>query len=386
MNRRRGWLLLVVAVVSLGLWLARWWGPDQRNEGDAYWYTRLSLIVSGQPTDVASKHAAELTCEWSKHRFPTTAQIVASNCANSRPYPAKPRYVHIFDSRLGYPAIGAALRPIFGDASLPVTSALFGVGAAVLASALALLLGFRPLAGALAGPMMLLLPAGTWLARVGTEAPAAVGVLAVAYALTMALLGRRMWVAAAVWSVGVAWTFAVRPPTGVAVAAASLLVVALALWRRRDRRWAVAAVGILAVLGILQLILVLTHAAGIGTTIDDLASAHFTRPAPHPYHVFSHMFRYTFGHWLQVWWTAGLFWTLAVIGACVWLARRYGLAAAGVLALLVVGIASAVVHPIYDEVPRLLSVGEAPVALGLADIFAVAALMAGARWTRSKSA
>lgn len=218
----------------------------------------------------------------------------------------------------------------------------------------------------------------TWLARVGSEAPAMLGIVAVLGALVAA--ERVGWRRASVLgALGALWLFAVRPSSAVALSAAVTLVYALcALRTRRRDRWLTAAAG-LAAMGVDLLAMHLAHSPGLVTTLQDTFTRHFAHPpVPHLPQHYVLLFGRTCRELMLGMLRHPVAPLIALIGAAAALAiPRFRVPASCVLVL---ALASAAAHPIFTEVPRLLSPGTVVEAIGLAMGLPIVGRAARARW------
>jgi hypothetical protein len=366
-------LILGAAGVSLVLWLLRWQSAKGQYMGDSYMYADRAYSLSGQSVRESSIHAMQMTCQWLHHR--ADAARFPMGCRHGF-QPVHAQYAAIFHDRVGYPLLAAALMPLFHTGAFAVALGLCAVAAGTGVAVLARLVGGSPMAALAATALLFGVRGSTWLARVGSEAPALVGIVGVACSLVAVhrIGAARAAVALALSS---AWLFLVRPSSAVELAVTIAVVYAVVALRRRDRAdTAVAATGGGAVLVELAVMHV-THSPGLGTTLQDTFTHHFLRP--HVDHIVTRylallahtsarlavgMLRHPVTPLLA----------LAGVAAAMGL-RRFRWPA---VCVVVVAIGSAVVHPVFTEVPRLVSPGTLVEAVGLA--VGVPALLG--RWRR----
>jgi hypothetical protein len=364
----------LIISISAALWLVRWYGTQPRAMGDSYWYVRATLIMSGESDETASRRAAQMRCNWGMHEFrpPGQERLTRVDCNKATAGRVSPRYSKIFSNRIGYPALGAVLSPIFGNRALPVATLLCAVLASLALAWAMLLAGSSRLAATLGVVFLFALPSGTWLAPIGTEAPAASGLLFGLAGLLLCIQHGRLSTGAALWAGSSVWLMAVRPPSAVAFACASAVAVAVIALRRRSQALAAAAAGAAGSALAESLFMHITHAPGLTTTLQDTFTAHFTQPDVT--NLLGHWWDKFTSTWLYYLWYVfgGIFGPLLIIAGLVALLWHYRWDALPWLTLGAVGVLAAVVHPVYSEMPRLLSPGSAVVAAGLAEAIASA--------------
>ena len=302
------------------------------------------------------------TCVWLSHRSDH-----ASFHGCDRTYtPQRAPYKAIFHDRVGFAALVAVLLPWLHSAAFPAVLALLAVLCGLAVALIVRLVGGSRATALLAAGLLFTVRDATWLARVGSEAPALLGILGVVAGLlgTSKRLAPRRFVALSVVS-GV-WLLAVRPSTAVALGIAVLLVYGAKALARREwatdaRIAAVAAVAASAITGEMQL----RHSPGLTATLQDTFTHHFAT-------VQMHSLRYEYGELVTR--TAAslghglihhsLTPLLAIAGAT--LAVSVARLRPAALCVILVAAASAVAHPVFTEIPRLLSPATSIEAIGFA--------------------
>lgn len=363
LSRHVGEIALVVgaAALSLVLWLLRWHSAKGQYMGDSFMYADRTYRLAGQSARESSIHAMQMTCRWLHHR--ADAAQFPTGCRHGY-LSINPEYAAIFHDRVGYPLLAAALLPLFHTGAfavaLGICAVLAGTGVAVLAR----LVGGSVPAALAAVALLFGVREATWLARIGSEAPALVGVVGVACALVAI---RRIGAARAAVPLALSsvWLFVVRPSSAVELALAIGVVYGVVALRSRDRLdVTVAATGagiLLAELAVMQVL----HSPGLTTTLQDTFTHHFLRPdVDHLVSRYLALLARTSARLGVGIVRHPLAPALAVVGVAAALAvRRFRTPAICVVAI---AIASAVVHPVFTEVPRLVSPGTLVEAVGLA--------------------
>ncbi|MFG1604111.1 hypothetical protein [Actinoplanes sp. NPDC049265] len=219
------WPILLV-LVAVPVFLLRVDGPDRVASGDSYWYMRQAQIFAGVDPATAASVAGRELC-----RDINRASVAQGGKDGCRTYAivASPRYQAIFHSRPGYPLFAAPFVAALGAWTGMVAATLVLALIAMLLAYLAVWLatGLR-LAGLVASAALLLLPSGFWMTRMLVEGGTLAGCFAVLLGAMLTWRGRRLGLAVA--AAGLAWLFAVRSASGLAVALALLaasLVVAV---------------------------------------------------------------------------------------------------------------------------------------------------------------
>ena len=309
-----------------------------------------------------------LNCQWLHHRI--DAQRFLGACTIT-PRPILPRYDAIFAERLGLPALVVVLMPLFHSGAFAVALGMCAVLAAVGVALAARLAGAGRGVAVLAVVLLFTVRGTTWLARFGSEAPALLGMVAAMCALlSVRIIGPRR--AALPFVVAVGWLYAVRPSSAITLAATLTVVYGVVAVRRRTRTDVLVGGSVAAVLVAELVAQRLSHSPGLTETLQDTFSEHFRRrPVGH---LWDHYFR-LLGHTMPKLASGMLHHPItplvALVGAAVAIAHpRLRLPAVGIVG---VALASAIVHPVRSEVPRLLSPATAIEAMGLAMLLGLVA-------------
>ena len=357
-------VLFVATATGLAalLWVIRWHSGKAQYMGDSFNYTYRALQLTGLSNFLAGHHAAALTCRWLHHRVDAARFLHGDPCA--RDFQARrATYVLIFRDRVGFPLLADALRPAFGDGAFAVATALCATAAALALACLTRLARYGAGTALLAVALLFAVRDATWLARVGTEAPALAGLLGCACALILIRRSRRSgW---PIGAVSLSWLMAVRPSTAVQFSLAVLRIYGAAAAIRRRRPHTILAIVGAATLAVELLIMRVLHSPGLKASLTDTFTHHYLiheqrslaadylllagRTSTSLIHGFSH-------HPLVP--------LLALCGAAVAISDR----ALRLPAITVVTVAlmSAVAHPVFTELPRLLSPATSIEAIGLA--------------------
>jgi hypothetical protein len=358
------YLALAVVVVSAGLVLWRWSAPGPLVEADTWWYARGALIYSGSTQADAEKQASVLICV-GRH-----SAAAASNPACSSYHPiSSPRYARIFTTRPLYPLLAAPLVGPLGGiaAALKAITMACCVAAGAFVYAGVRRSGGGRMAGFVALVALFVLPSGFWMTRLDAEAPMLVGLLGVTWGLLSWRNGRPSGLAWA--TAGLAWTFGAKSANGVAVAVALLVAAGLAVaFDERAGRRRNLGVGALGALGLLGWVVASAafRLPGLGDTVQDLATRHFTTPdIANPWGYLLHndlgLVRSQTLLVLRLGWPWLL--TLAGLGTLIvqlrWRAIPW-------LAVGATGVLAVVAHPLRSEYQRLVIPLWLPVAAGIA--------------------
>jgi hypothetical protein len=266
------WLLLVVVIAGL-LFLARYEDPRRVASGDSFWYMRQALVFTGTDPEVARIEAGRQVCRDLNRS--SRARGETPTCKNYVTAGFSPRYAAIFDSRPGYPLFAAPFVAMLGLWTGMMTATLIlALLAAVLAYLAVWLASGLRLAGMLAATVPFVLPTGFAMTRMLTESGVFAGYLAVLLGATLVIRRRRAGLLLVV--AALAWLFAVRSASGMAMALTLLAAGALTALGRRHR-WPGAMLGATGLLSVLvwQLLSRVLHLPGLNDTIQDFATRHF---------------------------------------------------------------------------------------------------------------
>ncbi|WP_052443213.1 hypothetical protein [Streptacidiphilus neutrinimicus] len=371
--------------------------PASSFSNDSYRYDLLAREYAGQPAVAAQRAADADYCAESARAelrgrlvlpaaasFPAPAPVAAEAAACRARLgatvlpPNDPRYTRIFSTRPGYPLLAApAVALLGGPTGLRVTSVLLTglAGTLVFATLRVVLPAARRLVAAVGQLLCYLCPTGAYGVRPLSEGAALLclttGLLAVA--LCCERRRPRLWaggslLAAAYLALGLVRYAEVLP---LALVTALGSAVCLALRRRGDRAGArgggavvVGAVSLAALAGLAAATATL-RLPSLAVSLDDLFSAHFTRPlAPD---AGARLGVLNLRMWWQ--WAQGTATTpvlpLALLLGALGLRRAPGPVAAYAAGCAVTGIASVVAHPLTYEADRLMTPIWLPVIVGL---------------------
>lgn len=347
--------------------------PAERFVNDSYRYTVSTLGLLGEPPAVAHRQALATYCSADATRTvrsellrPDRLDDVAARPISVRQAdcvaehadvlpPDDPRYTAIFTPRVGYPLLAAPFVAVFGVAGMWLAAAVCTAGAGVLVFVLLRSWGVPVLAAAAGQVGLYVSPAGQWGMWALAEGPSLL-------ALTAAVVGA-CWVidqrggGVALLVAGLAFGVAVKYSSG--LIAAGLLAAAAALLAPVRGR-AVVVAGVAAVFAAATLAgQRVLDLPGIGTTLQDLFTGHFTRPE-------------VADPW-SLWWTqTGHFWVqwvpdhpVLLIGAAaaLWAAGRVH--APLVAVPLLVGLAAQAALPSASQADRLYTPAWLTIAIGL---------------------
>ena len=373
--RRTVLFLAVTAALAVVLWVIRWDSGKAQYMGDSFNYTFRAFQLAGFSNVDAGHHAARLTCRWLHHRVDVARFLHGDPCARDHAA-RRGAYVLIFRDRVGFPLLADALRPLFGDGAFAVATALCATAAAVALACLARLARYGAGVALTAGALLFAVRDATWLERVGTEAPALAGLLGCACALILIRRSRRSG-----WLIGVTsliWLMAVRPSTAVQFSLAVVLIYGAAAVVRRRRAHTLLAITGAGTLAVELLVMRVLRSPGLSASLTDTFTHHYLiheqrslaadylllagRTTTSLIHGFSH-------HPLVP--------LLALCGAAVAITDRALRLPA--LTVVTVSLMSAVAHPVFTELPRLLSPATSVEAVGLA-------ILAGRLVTRGRAA
>jgi hypothetical protein len=367
------WLLAVMAIAGV-ITVGRMHDPARLASGDTYWYARQAQIFAGLDPATASTRAADLVCQDSNRS--NVANGGKPSCFTYVTTGITPRYQSIFTYRPGYPLFAT---PFVALLELPHAMKAATLALAMLAAAMAYLaiwmaLGRRP-AAVLGVTVLFLLPAGFWMSRLLTEGGCVAGVCATLIGAMLVLRGR-LTAGLAVMTVALAWLFAFRSATGLAMVLVVVAgAVAALLFRAPQRRELLRLGGYGLGVGVVWTVFgAIVGEPGLTDTIQDYATTHFRRPdVPDPI------------GWLvdrNIWYWPQQFeklatnpWSVAfLLFAAIVLLRRIGPAAWLWIGTGLIGVAMQIAHPYPTEYDRMMLMSWIPVAcaLGYAGALALA--------------
>ncbi|RQW97661.1 hypothetical protein [Micromonospora inaquosa] len=270
--------------------------------------------------------------------------------------PNKPRYEAIFAARPGYSVLSAPLTGLFGvNLGLSLTSVLFTMLGGALIFVLLRELGV-PVAVAISGQLLYYFsPLGWWGSYPLTEGP----VLALSAAALLGswwLFRRRTGPGAALLIAALAVGAIIRYPTflllAMALSAAALLALVTTRSVRHTGSWVllgIGAVGGIAILGAAKVLGI----SGSGETLQDTFTRHFTRPdVDDPWRRLIDLNLNYWPSWLQH--ELRMPWLLLGLAFGAWaLFRRHVPLAWVTVGMAVVGLATQIAHPLWEEKDRL---------------------------------
>jgi hypothetical protein len=364
-GRARALFALTVTALSFLLWLARWESPKGQYLPDSYAYANRAYEMAGYAPAEAGTIAMSDTCMWLHHRVDQARFAHACHPGHAR---LRPEYAAIFRDRVGFPGLVALMLPALHRQAFVVATALCAVLSALVLAWIMRLLGASRAVASLAVVLLFNVRGATWLARVGSEAPALVGILGVVAGLLVLSrppTRRSLSLGLPVVTASALWLLAVRPSSGVLLSLLVVLVYGTAALVTRDKQRALMAAGGLIAAGVDALWMRLRHSPGLSVTLQDTFTRHFSLPPV------SGLGRRYLHLLLGTCHRLGLGMLhhpvtplIALIGTVVALRlREFRLPALCVVAL---AVASAATHPIFSEVPRLISPGTSVEAVGLA--------------------
>ena len=358
------WLLVVLALATM-LFLARYEDPRRIASGDSFWYMSQALIFTGVDPEEARLRAGQQVCRDMNRSLVASKQ--PATCKNYVTKGFSPRYVAIFDSRPGYPLFAAPFVAVLGPwTGMMAATLILALMAALMAYLAVWLASGLRLAGVLAAALIFVLPTGFAMTRMLTESGVFAGYLAVLVGATLLLVrGRRTGLLLIL--AALAWLFALRSASGMAMALTLLGAGVLALLSRRHRGAgaAVGGVGLLAVV-VWQVLATVLHLPGLNETIQDFATKHFKR-GPDVADPIGWLIDRNLDFWPEILGRELAVPTTlaALLFAVVVLVRRMPDVAAPWILTGLTGVMMVVAHPLGSEYNRLMSPIWLPVACAL---------------------
>lgn len=368
---RRGLVPLLVALAWVGLWAVAL-RPTVAPTNDGYRYARMSLELLGESPENAQREALAAYCgKWARKearkasiipmKMYDSPQITQRTKACIARYPDgltpnAPRYEAIFGDRMGYAMLTAPLVAILGvNAGLTLTSVLCTAIGGLLIARLLREIGV-PLHLAVAGQIAYYgSPIGYWGAYPLTEGPV--------MALTVAVLLGAWWLlqqrTAAGLSLllgalmaGATMKYSTFLLIAGGLAAAGLLILSTIRQHRHAGTWLLVGVGSLTTVSIMT-IAKLLGLSGIGETLQDKWTVHFTRPdVDDPWQRLVDLNANFWPQWLQL--ELRTPWLLLGLAFGAWALLRHDRALAWLtLAVASTGLAVQVAHPIVSQIDRL---------------------------------
>ncbi len=338
---------------------------------DTFQYARQTMLFLGKSHAEAVHDATQMFCQDVAHNGassssldsgggPTGSTPVFNACMQTYRNgltPVTPRYIAIFTSRPGYPALSAAFASVFGLRAGLWTAAML---CTLLASALVLVLlrsaGASVLAALGGQALFLAAPTGYWGSRMLTDGPSLATTL-------LALLGawwltrQRIRSGAIVLVAGLVAGFLVRYSSESMVAAALAVGAGICLWlvpssRTRGTVWlaGLAAGGAI----VSQIATTALGWPGITESMQDTFTRHFIRPD-----VSDPLTRLISANWrfwevFPVLEPTSLLLILGLVVVGVWLWRRNAVYATLVVVVAATGIGTVVAHPVASQADRLM--------------------------------
>jgi GNAT superfamily N-acetyltransferase len=353
------WLLVVLAIAA-GIFLCRMEDSRRLASGDSYWYMRQAQIFAGVDPPTASDVAGRLICRdlnrsaRDKGFTPGCTTYVTAGMAG--------RYKSIFDSRPGYPLFAAPLVGLFGAwRGMIAATMLLALLAAALAYLAVWMATGRRTAGVLGAGLLLLLPSGFFMTRLLTEGGCVAGIFATLIGVMLVWRGR--WIGLAVMAAALAWLFAFRSATGMAMAVVVLVGAVIALLTGVPRRQVFVTGGFAAVVvGLWSGVSAIFRLPGLTDTIQDFATYHYQKPdVAHPIGwLVGKNLRYwpdQLSHVLTSPWSYAF-----LLFAVVVLVRRLGQVAWPWIGTGLIGVLMLIAHPAGSEYDRMMLTLWIPVA------------------------
>ncbi|MDQ1723320.1 MAG: hypothetical protein QOG52_348 [Frankiaceae bacterium] len=274
-------------------------------------------------------------------------------------------YAAIFRDRLGFAALAALLMPVWHQASFAIATGFCAVISAVLLAWLVREAGLPRATAIVALALLFAVRGATWLSRVGSEAPALVGIVGTAVGLVYwSRAGWRSswWIVAA----SLAWLMAVRPSSAVLLSAVVLLVYGVSTLRRRGIENARITLAAGATLLVELVVMHMLHSPGLTETMRDVVTHHFALPVADSRvnADFLRIERRTMGKLAVRMLQHPLVPLLACLGA--WRIMRVPALRLPATCVIALAVLSAVAHPVFSEIPRLVSPATSVEAIGLA--------------------
>ena len=338
---------------------------------DTYQYARQTLLFLGKSHAEAVRGATQMFCQDVAHSTATGSSLDQGGGATNSPSaydacmqtyrngltPVTPRYLAIFTSRPGYPALSAAFASIFGlRAGLWLAAMLCTLIASVLVLVLLRSAGAGVLTALSGQALYLAAPTGYWGSRMLTDGPSLAATL-------LTLLGawwmtrQRIRSGAIVLVAGLVAGFLVRYSSETMLAAALAVGAGICLWlvpssRTRGTKWLAG----LAVGGAIvsQLVSTALGWPGITESMQDTFTRHFIRPdVPNP---LGRLFSANLHFWgyFPVLEPTSLLLALGLVVVGVWLWRRDAVFAALVMVVAATGVGTVVAHPVASQADRLM--------------------------------
>ena len=338
---------------------------------DTFQYARQTLLILGHSHADAVHGATQMFCQDVAHSTASSASLDQGGGATSSPSaydacmqtyrngltPTTPRYLAIFTSRPGYPALSAVFASVFG---LRAGMWLAAVLCTLAASALVLLLLRSAGAGvltALSGQAIFLAaPTGYWGSRMLTDGPSLAATM-------LALLGawqltrQRIRLGGILLVAGLVAGFLIRYSSEQMVAVALAVGAGICLWlvpssRTRGMKWLAG----LAVGGAIasQVASVALGWPGLTESMQDTFTHHFIRPdVSDPV---GKLFSANLHFWgyFPVLEPTSLLLALGLVVVGVWLWRRDAVFATLVIVVAATGVGTVAAHPIASQADRLM--------------------------------
>jgi hypothetical protein len=338
--------------------------------GDTFWYARATLLFSGAGETAATDGAAAFMHEQRGDAPESWVRLVAE---------IDPRYPAIFASRPLYPLLAAPLLPLVGLSGLLIVSLAAGVACAAFAATAAYRIWESAIAAIAAGILVVALPSGASIAFAYAD-----GLMIAAWTATLVLaadyLGRGGRWRVVAFAVALAASVMAKSANGMLLALTFVgLAVVLAIFRNQQRRGAIVLAGVAMAITVTYLgISPLLGFAGIGDSLQDLATLHFSAPdVADPIGLLLRRDRALIAAAPSMVAAAMIPVIACVIGLGALIQRRsvaamvWAAAGAGSFVLVLL-------HPITTEIPRLVAPLWVSVALGFGGLLSVALKRLGA--------
>jgi hypothetical protein len=338
---------------------------------DTYQYARQTLLLLGHSHADAVHGATQMFCQDVAHSTGSSTSLDQGGGATSSApayaacmqasrnglTPTTPRYIAIFTSRPGYPALSAAFASVFGlRAGLWLTAMLCTLAASVLVLLLLRSAGAGVITALTGQALYLAAPTGYWGSRMLTDGPSLAATL-------LALLGawqltrQHIRLGAILLVAGLVTGFLIRYSSESLVAMALAVGAGICLWRvpssrTRGMKWLAG----LAVGGAIvsQLATTALGWPGITESMQDTFTHHFIRPdVSNPIGRLLSANLHFWGYF-PVLEPSSLLLALGLAVSGVWLWRRDAVFAALVIVVAATGVGTVAAHPVASQADRLM--------------------------------
>ena len=349
---------------------------------DTYQYARQTLLFLGKSHADAVHGATQMFCQDVSHSAASSASLDQGGGATTSPStydacmrvyhngltPVTPRYIAIFTSRPGYPALSAVFAGVFGlRAGLWLTAMLCTLAASVLVLLMLRSAGAGVLTALSGQAIFLAAPTGYWGSRMLTDGPSLAATM-------LALLGawlltrQRIRLGAILLVAGLVAGFLIRYSSESLVSVALAIAAGICLWlvpssRTRGMKWLAGLAFGGAV--VTQIATTALGWPGIAESMQDTFTKHFIRPDVRDPVGRLLSANVHFWGYFPVLEPTSLLLVFGLVVVGVWLCRRDAVFAALVIAVAATGIGTVVAHPVASQADRLMVAVWLLIALGV---------------------